>query len=113
MDEKIIKIVEMFYKDDEISATMPGKKDVLIVKDDEGNRIELRKRLLLGTLRELYHTFKQRHPDEEVGFSKFYSLKPYECVYVNSSGTHTECVCTYHQNAKLMILGKSTFQYLE
>lgn len=102
MDDEIVKA---FYTDDEISATMPGKKDVLVTKDDDGNRVELRKRLLLGTLRELYVSFKEKYANLKVGFSKFASLKPRECVFVKSCGTHTVCVCTYHQNAKLSILG--------
>lgn len=88
---------------------MPGKKDVLIVRNEEGNKIEVRKRLLLGTLRELYHIFKERYTDLNLGFSKFAELKPRECVYVSSCGTHTVCVCTYHQNVKLMILGTKIF----
>ena len=100
-----MKAIRAFYTDDEISATMPGKKDVLVTKDDDGNRVELRKRLLLGTLRELYVSFKEKYPNLKVGFSKFASLKPRECVFVRSCGTHTVCVCTYHQNAKLSILG--------
>lgn len=91
---------------------MPGMKDVFIVKDELGNRQELRKRLLLGTLRELYASFKERHPELKVGFSKFCVLKPRECVYVRSCGTHTVCVCTCHQNAKLSILGIVTL-YVE
>lgn len=95
---------------------MPGKKDVRVIRDEQGNRKELRKRLLLGPLRELYATFKERHPSLKIGFSKFASLRPPECVFVRSAGTHTVCVCTYHQNAKLSILGMahlfSSGQYL-
>lgn len=75
------------------------------MKDKQGNRIELRKRLLLGPLRELYAIFKEKHPSLKVGFSKFATLRPSECVFVRSAGTHTVCVCTYHQNVKLAILG--------
>ena len=36
-------------------------------------------------------------------FSKFASLRPKECVLAGESGTHSVCVCTIHQNVKLMI----------
>ena len=42
------------------------------------------------------------YPDFKIGFSKFCELRPKWCITVNSSGTHSVCVCTYHQNAKLM-----------
>lgn len=109
MDPEIVKIVENFYNDDEISATMPGKKDVIVFRDEHGKRTELQKRLLLGTLKELYVLFKERHSDLKIGFTKFSLLRPRECVFARSCGTHTVCVCTTHQNVKLAILGKLTF----
>lgn len=96
LEAEVVKLVLEFYLDDEISATMPGKKDVLVVKNEHGNRQELRKILLLGTLRELYATFKERHPVLKIGFIKFATLRPQECVFVSSCGTHTVCVCTRH-----------------
>ena len=36
-------------------------------------------------------------------FSKFAEFRPKECVLPGSSGTHSVCVCTKHQNVKLMI----------
>ena len=38
-----------------------------------------------------------------VGFSKFCELRPKWCITVGSSGTHRICVCTIHQNIKLML----------
>lgn len=106
LDPEICETVVKFYKEDEISAQMPGQKDVIVFKDEQGDRTELQKRLLLGTLREIYATFKERHADLKVGFTKFTLLRPRECVFVRSSGAHTVCVCTIHQNAKLSILSK-------
>lgn len=106
LDPKVAEAVVNFYKDEEISATMPGKKDVILFKNNQGIKTELQKRLLLGTLRELYATFKERHSDLKVGFTSFSLLRPRECVFARSCGTHTICVCTTHQNVKLSILGK-------
>ena len=54
----MVQTVTDFYKLDEISALMPVKKDCVKVKNDNGEKIDIQKRLLLGTLRELYQSFK-------------------------------------------------------
>ena len=46
--------VEKFYKRDEISRMMPGMKDFVWVKNDDGTRIYIQKRLLLCNINELY-----------------------------------------------------------
>ena len=42
---------------------------------------------------------------KSVGFSKFADLCPKHCVLAGASGTHAVCVCTIHQNVKLMMVG--------
>ena len=37
----------------------------------------------------------------KIGFTEFC---PKECVLPGSSGTHSVCVCTKHQNVKLMVV---------
>ena len=49
--------------------------------------------------------FKDRYSNEAIGFSKFVDLRPKHCVLAGASGTHSVCVCTIHQNVKLMMLG--------
>ena len=93
-----------FYKDEKLSRLMPGKKDFLLVRED-GKRLHAQKRLLLCNLKEVYQLFVSRHPDMKIGFSKFAELRPKECVIAGSSGTHSVCVCTTHQNVKLMMVG--------
>ena len=51
----------------------------------------------------IYQHFVTENPDVKVGFSTFAMLRPKWCVPGGSSGTHNVCVCTYHQNVKLMI----------
>ena len=41
--------------------------------------------------------------NNRVGFSKFCSLRPKWCVLAGPKGTHSVCVCTIHQNVKLML----------
>lgn len=92
-----------FYEDDEMSAPMPDMKDFISVRGLDGKRVHYQKRLILCNLKELYHIFQDQNTDLKVGFSTFASLRPKHCVLAGSSGTHTVCVCSMHQNMKLMI----------
>lgn len=46
------------------------------------------------------------HAWQHIGFSKFAELRPKYCILAGASGTHSVCVCTIHQNVKLMLLGE-------
>ena len=102
LTEQTVHLVQSFYRSDEVSRVMPGRKDYVSVREGEG-RVHVQKRLVLCNLQELYAIFKDQHPSDHIGFSKFASLRPKHCVLAGASGTHTVCVCTYHQNVKLMI----------
>ena len=93
------------YLSDDVSRMMPGRKDCVSFMTAEGKRESRQKRLLLCSLKEAYEHLKSLHPSDKVGFSTFASLRPKECVLAGSSGTHSVCVCTLHQNTKLMFLG--------
>ena len=97
--------VKDFYLSDNISRVMPGKKDFLSVVGADGKREHKQKRLVLCNLREAYREFKECNPDKKIGFTKFSQLRPKECVLAGASGTHSVCVCTVHQNVKLMMAG--------
>ena len=57
---------------------------------------------LLCNMKEIYLRFKEKF-NEKISFSKFCELRPEWCVPVGSSnGIHPVCVCTLHQNAKLI-----------
>ena len=51
----------------------------------------------------LYELFKEQNPELKIGFSKFCALRLKWCVTAGLSGTHSVCVCTIHQNAKLLV----------
>lgn len=88
---------------------MPGMKDFVSVPNEEGKRVHIQKRLILSNLNETYQFFKSEHPDIEIGFSRFASLRPRHCVLAGGNGTHTVCVCATHENVKLMLLGSYIF----
>ncbi|XP_044590057.1 uncharacterized protein LOC123268763 isoform X3 [Cotesia glomerata] len=104
LSEDVKSKVLKFYVDDETSINMPGMKDFVSVRNNEGVREHIQKRLILSNLKELYELFKLEYPDCKVGFSMFASLRPKYCVLAGSGDTHTVCVCSIHQNVKLMIL---------
>ena len=54
-------------------------------------------------LEELYTTFKEKHPNEKIGFSKFCALRPKWCLMAGSKMTHSVCVCSTHQNVVLLV----------
>ena len=88
------------------------KKTVSIEKN-----VHVSQRLILCNLKELYTAFKDKHPDLKISFSKFASLRPKWCITVGPKGTHSVCVCTAHQNVKLLLssvnLSKDYHELLE
>lgn len=81
---------------------MPGAKDDVSVREGDA-RVHKQRRLLLLNLNELHIMYKEIYPQSKVGLSKFCELRPKECVTVGARGTHSVCVCTIHQNVKLML----------
>ena len=57
----------------------------------------------LCNLQELYTAFKEKHPNVNIGFSKFCALKPKWCVLTGSKITHSVYVCSAHQNVVLLV----------
>lgn len=82
---------------------MPGMKDYLSVRKANGSRELVQKILILCNFAELYQLFKTTYHEAKIGLSKFCQLRPQNCVLAGSSGTHTVCVCIYHENVDLML----------
>ena len=92
-------MVKAFYEDDEFSWQIPGKKDYVSVSCNNYKQ----KWLILSNLNELYANFKSKYVSTTIGLSKFCELQSKWCVLTGSSGTYSVCVCTYHQNIKLLL----------
>ncbi len=103
LQSETIDKVTQFYYSPEISREMPGLNDYVSVKGADGCRERKQKYLVLCNLKEAFQNFKGMHPTLKIGFSKFAELRPKECVLAGASGTHSVCVCTKHQNVKLMM----------
>ena len=102
LDPIVFEKVQLFYEKDEISRILPGMNETLTVKRN-GERVKEQKRLILFDLRETYSLFKCENEKLSIGFSTFAKLRPKYCVLAGASGTHSVCICTIHQNAKLML----------
>ena len=57
----------------------------------------------LCNLQELYTAFKEKHPNTNIGFSKFCALRLKWCGLAVSNMTHPICVCSPHQNVALLV----------
>lgn len=101
LGEDVLTRVRNFFNSDEISRACPGKRDYAIISNDEG-KVYVQRRLILCNLQEAYALFKEQYPSIKIGFSMFASNRPKNCILASMSGTHTVCVCIYHQNVKLM-----------
>ena len=100
---KTIDLAQSLYECDEVSRMMPGSKDFVSVR--KAGRVHVQKRLILSNLNDTHQLFKEKYPDKRIGFSKFADVRPKHCVLAGASGTHSVCVCTIHQNVKLMMVG--------
>ena len=82
---------------------MLGKNDYKTVIKN-GKRVQEQKYLLICNLKEAYELFKSKNQNIRIKFSKFTELRPKECVLAGGVETHCVCICTIHQNMKLMIV---------
>ena len=99
MAQETIDLVYAFYEDDENSRQLTRKIDYARIQKG----VHKQKRLVLCNLHELFVAFNERNPDVKIRFSKFCTLHHKWCVIAGSSGTHSVCVCTTHQNTILLV----------
>ena len=84
LTEENINKIKSFYCDDEFSRQLPGKKDSVCI----GRNNHVAKRSLLCNLKELYATYRCTYPEDNIGFSKFASLRLKWCILVGPKGSH-------------------------
>ena len=84
----------------------PGRKDrVIIRKTVEGEKKKTTEqvRYMLMSLREAYHKLKDQYPSLKVGLSKFCDLRHVH-VKLFDQLPHQVCVCSYHENVRLLLV---------
>ena len=99
ISNEIIQLVEEFYCNDEFSRQLPGKKDYV----SGGRNQHMSKRLISCNLKELHAAFRLKYSDIKLGLSKFASLQCKWCILAGPKGMHSVCICTIHQNVKLIL----------
>lgn len=104
--QELVNEVIKFYESPEITRVMPGKNDCIKIRSGLEKQ-SVQKRLVLCNLKEAHVFFKEKYPEAKVQFSKFAQLRPKYCILPGATGTHSVCVCSIHQNVKLMVDGSS------
>ena len=89
------------YRREDISLYMPGKQNVVTMRDENGKRKE-QKQVLTMTVAEAHSLFVGENPTIIVGKSKFAELLPAE-VLLSSKMSHNICGCIYHTNIALLL----------
>ena len=90
------------YEDDNFSKQVTETKDyVSLNKGVHKKNIATSKSLC--NLQKLYTVFKEKHPNVNIGFSKFCAQRPKWFVLAGSKMTHSVCVCSAHQNVVLLV----------
>ena len=98
----MIDEVKKFYERDDISRICPGKRDVVSVKSNDGEKVKLQKRHLYSSLKERHAIFQAEHPEFRIGPAKFAMLRPPQ-VMLSSQTPSNVCTCVYHQNTILAL----------
>ena len=96
-----------FYNTNDISWQAPGRKDRVIIReiDSEGKRVKRTEqvRYMLISLKEAHNCFVKTHPQYKIGLSKFCELRPTN-IKLFDHIPHNVCVCSYHENVRLLLL---------
>lgn len=108
--ESTTKSVVDFYLRDEISRPFPGRKDWKSIKQPNGKREKIQKRLLMATLDELFEKYQNEEKTDEHGETilkvertKFKMLRPKQCVFPNDPAAFNVCVCMIHANTEFQV----------
>lgn len=96
-----------FYNTNDISWQAPGCKDRVIIRevDSEGKRVKRTEqvRYMLVSLKEAHSSFVKAHQEYKIGLSKFCELRPVN-IKLFDHIPHNVCVCSYHENVRLLLL---------
>ena len=57
----------------------------------------------LCNVQESYTAFKEKHPNINIGFSKYCTLRPKWCVLAGSKMSRSVCLCSARQNVVLPV----------
>ena len=96
LSDETVELVKEFYQRDDISRQAPGRKDVINVRDKNGQKVPCQTHHLTSSFMETYALFCKDYPNK-IGKSKFAELRPNH-VLLSSKLPHNVCLCKYHEN---------------
>lgn len=102
-------LIRSFYLSDIPSRQCPGIKDFMVIRDSEGKRQKVQKRVMTMSLNEAHLEFNNQFPDFKVSRSKFSSLRP-KYVDLFSNASIYSCLCKCCSNMNLLM--QSLFPFL-
>lgn len=106
LSNEITSVVLKFYNDDRYSSVMPGKKDSVSTHDNNGVNLHSKK-IDFDELKRVAPTFSRGASQRYHWIFQFCHVTPKALCFGRIEWhTHCVCVCSVHQNIKLMILGK-------
>lgn len=94
IDEATCGKVIAFYENDRVSRAAPGKKDSRLVCIN-GAKERRQLRHLVMSVQEAYQLYKRENPDDSIGKSTFFDLRP-PYVRLVKDMPHDVCVCRIH-----------------
>ena len=94
--------VKEFYEQNDISCMCLGKRDVVLVRSDDGEKAKLIKRHQYSSLKETHAAFQVEHTQFRIGISSFTMLWPPQ-VMLSFQTQSNICTCIYHQNKILAL----------
>ena len=107
LSEETKGAVNAFYLNNDITWQAPGRKDRVIIREvNSEGKMEKRTeqtRYMLMSLNEAYTKFIEEHPSHRIGLSKFCELRP-KNVKLFDHIPHHVCVCSYHENVRLLLV---------
>ena len=101
LTEDVKELVRDFFFQPNVVYTTPGLKDEM-VHWEAGKKTKLRRYYLELTLKEAYGVFKEQHSTVNIGFTKFWELKPPN-VLLMSKAPSDQCRCVQHENYRLQL----------
>jgi hypothetical protein len=90
---------------------MPQSKDDAPVTSAD-KKVHLQKRLILCEINKGYLSYEELNPEADRLFTVCI-LTFKKTVLVGRHGKHAVCVCTIHQNVKLMVSGEKLYDLAE
>ncbi|CAF1536035.1 unnamed protein product, partial [Rotaria sp. Silwood1] len=93
--DKLKNDVHNFYLRDDISYQLPGKRDTVVIKEDDRSKVTYQKRILFNNLRETYELFKEENDNVYLSRSSFAELRP-PFVIPKAALTHRNCLYVTH-----------------